>query len=107
MPAVFDPTLATGGVQGPESKVRVRVQSRESRVQVGVESPKSRVRNEEQNPDRWTPSPSVLASGFLVANVRVGLDAIRFLRRRCYAVLTGGAPAALTVCSSPGVALGL
>jgi hypothetical protein len=58
----------------------------------------------------WTPQLLLfLGVGFLVANVRVGLDAIRFLRRRSSAVLTwrGPRPRYYGLQLALGVALGL
>ena len=41
----------------------------------------------------WTPQLLfLLGIGFLVANVRVGIDALRFLRRRSSALLTWRGP---------------
>jgi len=57
----------------------------------------------------WTPQLLLfLGVGFLVANIRVGLDAIRFLRRRSSAVLTwrGPRPRYYGLQLALGVALG-
>ena len=41
----------------------------------------------------WTPQLLLLLGiGFLIANIRVGLDALRFLRRRSSALLTWHGP---------------
>lgn len=58
----------------------------------------------------WTPQLLlVLGVGFLVANVRVGLDALRFLRRRSSALLTwrGPKPRYYGMQLALGVVLGL